>query len=132
MSLNNHELFMQEVTAASERDLIIAKTIANKIKTFLGNELQKVILFGSRARGDHQEDSDYDFIVIADFKESSWVERAKKIRKFVNATREFNVDAEYIPVTEWEFENKVLFRKSVKKEGVVLYESGHTRVDVQS
>lgn len=31
-----------------------------------GNNLKRIILFGSRARGDYNEESDYDFILIFD------------------------------------------------------------------
>jgi uncharacterized protein len=32
----------------------------------LGSRLHEVWLFGSRARGDHNDDSDYDILVVAD------------------------------------------------------------------
>lgn len=38
----------------------IIKRILNKVKA------QKIILFGSRARGNYTEDSDYDLLVICD------------------------------------------------------------------
>lgn len=37
-----------------------------KLRREFGNKLKKIILFGSRARGDHTEDSDYDFVLIFD------------------------------------------------------------------
>ncbi len=37
-----------------------------KLKERLGNRLIRIILFGSRARGDYHPDSDYDFLVIVD------------------------------------------------------------------
>ena len=39
-----------------------------------------VILFGSRARGDHRADSDYDLLVVSDrFQSVPWVQRASRI-----------------------------------------------------
>lgn len=37
---------------------------ARSIKERLGDRLIRVVLFGSRARGDAQEDSDYDCLII--------------------------------------------------------------------
>ncbi|UUO14261.1 nucleotidyltransferase domain-containing protein [Dolichospermum heterosporum] len=46
-------------------ELLIINKISEKVKTFLQttyqDNLDKVILFGSRARGDHHSDSDIDF-----------------------------------------------------------------------
>ncbi|MCD6325964.1 nucleotidyltransferase domain-containing protein [bacterium] len=36
------------------------------IRVRLGNRLKKMILFGSRARGDNDPDSDYDIPVVLD------------------------------------------------------------------
>lgn len=38
----------------------------NKLKAQLGKRLKKVILFGSKARGDVTDESDYDFILVFD------------------------------------------------------------------
>jgi len=39
---------------------------SKKLKERLGNRLIRIILFGSRARGDYNPDSDYDLLVIVD------------------------------------------------------------------
>ena len=36
------------------------------LRTALGSHLKSVKLFGSRARGDARDDSDYDFLVVVD------------------------------------------------------------------
>ncbi|MEW6188627.1 MAG: nucleotidyltransferase domain-containing protein [Actinomycetota bacterium] len=38
----------------------------NRVKKEFGQQLKEVILFGSRARGDHDEESDFDFILVFD------------------------------------------------------------------
>lgn len=114
-----------EIAAAREIDLTVAREIAKRIHGLLGDKLQRVVLFGSRARGDFHEDSDYDFVIIADFDEPSWPKRAVDISRFVKAERELRIPVDYIPVTEWEFENKFLLQRTVKEEGVVLFERGN-------
>lgn len=45
------------------KDELIDKFI-DILRRNLGRYLQEIILFGSRARGDYSEESDYDFIII--------------------------------------------------------------------
>jgi len=49
----------------TEEDLII-KVIKQRLHEVLGDRVQKIILFGSRSRGDAEEDSDYDVLLLAD------------------------------------------------------------------
>ena len=44
----------------------ITKEVARGAKDILGDKLFKVILYGSYARGDFDEDSDIDIMVLAD------------------------------------------------------------------
>ena len=47
----------------------IKSEISRDIQSALGSKLHKIILYGSYARGDYNEDSDIDIMVLADFKE---------------------------------------------------------------
>lgn len=40
------------------------KNFIDQLKKRFGRNLKKIILFGSRARGDHSEESDYDLLLI--------------------------------------------------------------------
>jgi predicted nucleotidyltransferase len=103
----------------TQKDLQIAKNVTKKIHAYLGESLMKIILFGSRTKGEIHPESDFDFLVIGDFKESSWPNRAIAIRKEVGY---FGYAVDYLPVTPEEFEKKVLIRKEIQEEGVVLFE----------
>ncbi len=46
----------------------ILKEFVAKLRSRLGPSLRHVVLFGSRARGDHHEGSDYDLLVIVDYR----------------------------------------------------------------
>lgn len=48
-----------------QSDIVITE-FTRRVKLVLANRLKKIILFGSRARGDYRTDSDYDFLIIAD------------------------------------------------------------------
>jgi predicted nucleotidyltransferase len=46
--------------------LSIFETIVNRYKAHLGNNLVSIVLFGSHARGEAKEGSDYDLFIIAE------------------------------------------------------------------
>lgn len=51
-------------SAPKETDLAIAQRLAKAVVAANGAGVRKVILFGSRARGDAKPDSDYDLLVV--------------------------------------------------------------------
>jgi uncharacterized protein len=87
-----------------------------EISEFIG-ELQRqyapeqIILFGSRARGDHWKPSDYDFIVVSDrFAGINWHDRMVQILKLWNRPEDIDV----LPYTREEFEDKKLNSSTVR------------------
>ena len=81
---------------------------------------ERIILFGSRARGEEDEHSDYDVIVIKRTSRS-FVERLQEMVPYIIA---FSRPAEILVYTPEEFERMGEFGLgwSVKNEGVLLYE----------
>ena len=39
----------------------------NRVRTLLGNRVKKIILYGSYARGDYNDSSDVDIMILTDF-----------------------------------------------------------------
>ncbi len=92
------------------------KIIRNQLK----NRLKKVVLFGSHARGDFTEGSDYDFLVIVD-------EREKRIQEIVldASVKIMNRYGELIGCivcdeTEWERKKRFPIGLNILKEGIEL------------
>ena len=84
-----------------------------------------IILFGSRARGDYLNDSDYDFLIISDnFKEMDFFDRIRLIENMWNENESFGV-LEVFPYTKKEFlellEKKNLTALDGLEDGIVLY-----------
>lgn len=77
------------------RDILLAQ----------GLTLEKIILFGSRTRGDEQEESDIDLLIIsADFEGKSIFERAALTKKAeVHAMKRYQVPFDIITLTPEEY-----------------------------
>jgi len=98
----------------------ISQEFANNVRKKLGNRIKQIILFGSRARGDFTEGSDYDFLIVLD-------EREKKFQEIVlDETGEimdkYDALIGYIVCDEHEWEKKKKFPigLNILKEGIEL------------
>ncbi|MBQ8698599.1 MAG: nucleotidyltransferase domain-containing protein [Schwartzia sp.] len=100
-----------------------------KIKELYGADLNKIILYGSYARGDYHEDSDIDIMILLNVPHE---QERDKIRLLINTTYDFNfdndLDIQPIPKSldlfqQWK--NVLPFYKNVEKEGVILYDNRH-------
>lgn len=81
---------------------------------------KKIILFGSRARGDYTEDSDYDFILVFDAVTKELKERLHEIKADMLLKYDMVITA--IPYTNEDVEKRRRqpFLLNVEKEGAVL------------
>ena len=100
------------------RAIEVAREIVEYLKR-KGINVEKIILFGSRARGDYLIDSDYDFIIIS--KDFEGIPFAKRIQLVLEATRE-NVDAICLTPEEFEKERNSLISVVARavREGVEI------------
>jgi predicted nucleotidyltransferase len=57
------ETFNQELVTEDMAESIIKEVINEALKAY-NLEAEKIILFGSRARGDHKKDSDWDILLV--------------------------------------------------------------------
>ncbi len=105
-------------------DLAVARRLKDLVLQANGEQVRKIILFGSRARGDARPDSDFDLLVVVTG--STPEETASYRASLFRAFRGSGVVVEPWVMAEEEFEET----KSVigglaypaSKEGVVLYE----------
>lgn len=86
----------------------------------LGNQVKEIILFGSRARGDFTENSDYDILIVVD-------KREKQIQEMVlDETSEimdkYDALIGYIVCdeNEWEKKKKFPIGLNILKEGIEI------------
>jgi len=88
-----------------------------------GISLDKIVIFGSLARGMEREDSDIDIIIVSkDFRKKSIFERVELItgigRELVRRTKK-PYDMLFISDQEWEKGNSLVIN-AAKKEGQIL------------
>lgn len=97
----------------------------SEIKKIYGSHLQKVILYGSYARGDFKTDSDIDIMILLDISD---VDLKAYSQRLSYMTYDFNLDNDLdikpIAKSEKHFEKWIVsypFYANIHKEGVVLY-----------
>ena len=83
---------------------------------------ERIILFGSRARGDHRPDRDFDILVVKETEEP----RYTRSRALYGALSDLLVETDimvYTPeeVREWQGASRAFITTAVR-EGTVLYE----------
>ena len=95
-----------------------------KIKSeLMDSGLRKVILFGSRARGDNGPASDWDLLILTDTKQTFSIDFDKYAMPFVLCGIDFNesVGTHVYSIDEWEtYRGNSLFYHNVTNEGIEL------------
>ena len=62
---------------ASVADDLILTRVRDALAALYGDNIDRIVLFGSRARGDAREDSDYDIAVFLKSIPDRWAERRR-------------------------------------------------------
>lgn len=96
-----------------------------EVRKIYGLYLQKIILFGSYARGDYNADSDVDIMILLDISD---LELKAYSRQLSYMTYDFNLDndIDIKPIAKSQahfnkWSENYPFYNSIRKEGVVLY-----------
>jgi predicted nucleotidyltransferase len=97
----------------------------DEIKKIYGLHLQKIILYGSYARGDFNVDSDVDIMILLDISD---IELKKYQHQLSYMTYDFNIDndVDIKPIAKsgehfYKWVKNYPFYSNVENEGVVLY-----------
>lgn len=98
----------------------ILELFRGEMKQCFGDHLKEIILFGSRARGDHAEDSDYDCIAVFDVVSNDVKDQIDEIAgEFLY---QYNVVFSILPKLEDQIKNKPYnpFLMNAMREGISL------------
>ncbi|KKO19975.1 MAG: nucleotidyltransferase domain-containing protein [Candidatus Brocadia sp.] len=98
----------------------IAREFANSVRKKLENHVKEIILFGSRARGDFTEGSDYDILIVVD-------KRDRQIQEIIldesaEIMDKYDALIGYIVCDEdeWEKKKKFPIGLNILKEGIEI------------
>lgn len=104
--------------------LPIVKQIANEFKAELkrlyGNELSDLILFGSHARGDFNDDSDIDFALVLKNPSTTSTSEIMKVSDLGNElSNKYGKFVSYIGMPEFKLHNSNLgLYQEIRNEGI--------------
>ena len=91
-----------------------------RIRQKLKDRLKQIYLFGSQARGDAWEGSDYDFAVVVDFRDNELEEAVLDVSTFLLDHYDVLVSTQIFSLSEWMIENKLPLGLNIRKEGIAL------------
>lgn len=102
----------------------IVLKFSQQVKRLLGQKLDKVILYGSYARGDYNEHSDIDIMILTTLKDEE-IEKTEPMLFDLafDFQMDYGVDISVVVKNKDQFEywlEALPFYNNVKKEGVVL------------
>lgn len=102
----------------------IINEFIGKVREVLGNRVKKVILYGSYARGDYNQNSDIDIMILTDF-DSKEIEKYRDVVSDIAYDIELEKGVTISPVIKnidnYNARVKVVpFYMNVNKEGVVI------------
>ena len=102
-------------------DPVLAR-LKRELAALYGPKLKRVLLYGSRARGDFHEVSDYDVLVVLDEPFHWWTE----VKRLADISTEIGIETagdvilSLRPVTEAQMQERTGFMHNVRNEGLEL------------
>lgn len=100
----------------------LAEEFAGSISALYGARLDKVVLFGSYARGEQREDSDVDFLVVLnDENIHAFAEISRMSGISASLGLKYNFWISTVPIsTQRLLQGEVALAINVRKEGIVV------------
>jgi predicted nucleotidyltransferase len=100
---------------------IILQKVKQSLSKFYQDQLEKIILYGSQARGDATEYSDIDILVVLKSAINPYDEIDKTSEIIADLCLEYNVVISRHFISSEKFENQnTPFIYNVKKEGIMI------------
>jgi predicted nucleotidyltransferase len=105
-----------------ERIREVMESFASQAKSVYGTKLHQIVLYGSCARGDYQQDSDIDVMLLLNVGQDQLAEERKKVFDIADEI-DLKYDVVLTPVLQsMDIYNKFLgvsmFFQNIEKEGI--------------
>jgi len=96
----------------------VLKRFRAELAKLYGDRIERIVLFGSRARGDARPESDYDVAVFLKDLTDRWLELDRIIPVVVDIMGETHavISAKPFPVSAWQ--DRTLLMHEVRREGI--------------
>jgi len=110
----------------SDRDQQIVQDLVQRLREALESRLKQVIVYGSRARGDHKVGSDLDVLILVEHLDDSLKQRVREIRYRVMWEEDFEPLISLLCQEETEFSRQIWqgsgLATNIQHEGCLVYE----------
>jgi uncharacterized protein len=104
---------------ATANPLILSKFRA-VLDTLYGKRIERVVLYGSRARGDARPDSDYDVAVFLEDLDDRWAEADRIALAASNITTETGEVIHAMPYRAGSYKERTPLMHELRREGIDL------------
>ena len=98
----------------------ILKRFRAALNTLYGDRIERVVLFGSRARGDAREDSDFDVAVFLKGLTDRWQEVDRIVPIVTDFLYEDAVFIHAMPHRAGSYEDRTSLMREIRREGIDL------------
>jgi uncharacterized protein len=98
----------------------ILVAVRERLRTTYGGRIKRMVLYGSRARGDHKRNSDYDIAVFLRDYDGSWGEKSRMadIGYELMMERKKDVSVKPFRLVDWRIDT--LFMRHLRRDGIEL------------
>jgi predicted nucleotidyltransferase len=98
----------------------VLKRFRAALDTLYGDRIERVVLFGSRARGDAREDSDYDVAVFLKGLADRWQEVDRIVPLVTDILYEEGAFIHAVPHSAGSYEDRTSLMREIRREGIDL------------
>lgn len=104
---------------ATADPIVLAKFRA-ALNALYGNRIERVVLYGSRARGDARQDSDYDVAVFLENLDDRWAEADRIALATIGVLDETGAVIHAMPYRAGAYQERTPLMHELRREGVDL------------